>query len=174
MTILIDDPTMPRIKLYLLKGQPRSLVDQGGRQRIVHPERILGLLCVAPDTIRIRECLVDTGAPLSIFPERIWRDFEENIVWLTLRDNAAVAWLDNVQGLTGGSMPARLGTIEIKWIDCNGSQSRPTKIIAKFASDPETLDSRLPRILIGLGGNVWDRRRLTVNHDSAEAYIDEY
>src|SRR5688572_5999590 len=55
--------------------------------------------------------LIDTGSPLTVFPEKTWKDTAGEIRWLSPAPGSQIpSWLTTITGVTGGSpVPCRLG-----------------------------------------------------------------
>lgn len=63
---------MPRTSLVYIRSAPQRLGAE-----VIHYVRIKALLEIG-GAVR-QDCLVDTGAILSVFPERIWKSFERKV-----------------------------------------------------------------------------------------------
>jgi hypothetical protein len=128
-------------------------------------------------TPRIRECLIDTGAPLSVFPEWEWRLFAAEVEWLAPAPGHPFPWwLTRFTGMTGGSCPCRPGRIVAEPVGYGpGAQVlSATPLVALFAEDgsrPEDEDRH--RILMGLHGGILEGRRLIVEADARQAWLED-
>src|SRR5439155_11545460 len=101
--------------------------------------------------------LIDSGAPLNVFPEKYWKQFEPDIEWLTFPPGVSPsAWWTTVTGLTGGSFPCRLGRVSVIPFDTERRQLPAMKVIAKFVED----GGRFPRTLMGLAAGILAGRRV--------------
>jgi len=69
---------MPRLNLIFIRRDRQLL----GTDEIYY-ERIAATLSIGPTGNVIRDCWIDTGAPLSMFPEVEWTRFQKDITWLT-------------------------------------------------------------------------------------------
>lgn len=73
------------------------------------------LLCQlrVPSVAGLVECLIDTGASLSIFPWKVWRSWPKDVVeWFEPSDENSRLAVD-VKGISGVVAPARLGRVTI-------------------------------------------------------------
>jgi hypothetical protein len=158
---------MARISLIIMKKDPGVVLD-GGRPVTLELVRLVAIAHISRRQISV-DGLIDTGSPLTVFPESVWRYFEDEIQWFR-RDGTAVEWLDTVAGYTGGSFPCRLGRIGVRLIDldCNGLDQ--TVVIGKFAEDRGVLPRR---VLWGLAGGVLVGRRLSVEIEGNGAWLNE-
>lgn len=96
--------------------------------------------------------ILDTGAPLSIFPHPVWQPFEPAIQWLVQPPNA-------VRQVTvlGGTWPYRLGRVRAGATDRDGRWPPAVWVNALFL-DP--VPNPLPEAVIGLRCRLLDNRRL--------------
>jgi hypothetical protein len=117
-----------------------------------------------------RECLIGTGAALSVFPETQWRQFEPEVEWLALPPAQGHAgWWSIMTGLTGDPVPCRLGRVLVTPADLDGRRLAPTPVLAQFAED----GGRVRRILMGLGYGILEGRRLVVEADARQAWLED-
>ncbi len=126
---------------------------------LLYLEQVVALFRVLPSEspALIREGVIDTGAPVSVFPQVAWQPFEQNISWLTRRNDPGVPkWCREVSGVSGGSIPVRLGSVVNELFDHLGGRLGPFEIVAMFAQD----HGRMRDLLLGLGGGVFANRRL--------------
>jgi hypothetical protein len=120
----------------------------------------------------VQDAVVDTGSYLSVFPERQWAQrFPAHIRWLAgPGDPALPGWCREVRGLGGGVFPARLGVVRIEFVDpVTGATGRPSDLVAKFASD----NGRMREIVLGLDGGTLAGRRLILELDADQAWLEE-
>jgi hypothetical protein len=75
-----------RIRLELPVAEWHEFVDGQGVKAHYGWMRLTGLLLVGQRRRR-RECLIDLGAGLSVFPEKAWREFEDEVDRLTAAAN---------------------------------------------------------------------------------------
>jgi hypothetical protein len=158
---------MPLVQLKL----QRYRTDTIGSQPL-HLEQVLVWMRIArrqPPHV-LREAVVDTGAPMTVFPQREWQLFEQEISWLTaLNDPSVPRWCRQFSGVAGGAIPCRLGTMSIEFFDHVGGWVGPTPIVAMFAFD----HGQMRDILVGLGGGPFTRRRLEMIYDTATISLSD-
>jgi hypothetical protein len=113
--------------------------------------------------VPVFEGLVDTGAPITVFPQKVWSSCADDIEWLTKESDERVPeWLRSVGGLTGGTIPCRIGRVPLS---IYGKQMRcifqNVAVIGKMVLDQGRLR---PKVLLGLYGPPlncgfhWSRR----------------
>jgi hypothetical protein len=160
---------MPLVKLVYLRSAPQNLGTE-----VIYYERIKALLEIGSSTIVRQDCLVDIGAVLSVFPEKIWKNFEKEVSWLYVPGSGRILpdWISKVTGLGAQPIECRIGKIRIQIIELPIAspirRSPAVEIIAKFAHD----NGAYPQILLGLGGKAFLDWRLVVNSANAEAWLD--
>jgi hypothetical protein len=114
--------------------------------------------------------LIDSGAPLSVFPEKHWKQFEHDIEWLTFPPGARPnPWWTTVSGATGGSLPCRLGRVALLPFDTERRQLPTVKVVAKFAED----SGLFARSLMGLAAGILVGRRVIADADLGEAWLED-
>jgi hypothetical protein len=100
----------PRVRLYVrpYRLQTVTAVIPGqaplGVPFNVFQDRFLALLRLVPGSSRVivRQCWIDTGAYLTLVPERIWRRLTAHVIWLTAPSGGALpSWLTSVR-VAGG------------------------------------------------------------------------
>jgi hypothetical protein len=159
---------MPRLHLNWITVDEQQVADRAGPLTVPHT-RLTALLYLA-DSHKPCDGLVDVGAPLSIVPESIWREFAADIEWLAVPPHAETrSWIRTVSGYTGGSIPCRLGRVSVRFFDLHGALLPATPIVAKFASDNGTLPRRL---LLGLWGGILSGRKLVVDDTLRQAWLE--
>jgi hypothetical protein len=139
-------------------------------RRSVHIERLMGLLRIS-DAMPpiIQDCVFDTGAYLSVFPEKTWTRFSSHVEWLDKDGAQLPEWLCRLTGTTGGSVPCRAGLIRIQIIDFEKHALRPTTIVALFAAD----NGLLKQVVLGIGGGVFQHHRFVLEYDTQSAWLTE-
>jgi hypothetical protein len=143
------------------------------KSRVLYLERLLAVLRIGRQVPAIlREAVVDTGAPTSVFPQKLWRVFQKEIRWLTkLNDPAAPPWCRQFSGAAGGVIPCRLGVVVIEIYGANLREKiGPGEIVAMFAHDQGDMKED---ILFGLGGGTLAGRHLEVEYDRQKAILTE-
>jgi hypothetical protein len=104
------------------------------------------------DVVRL-PAILDTGAPLSIFPFPIWNLFADRIRWL---DQPPAATPRRVS-ILGGTFGYRLGRVKVGAIDPERRWLPPTTLAAFFLDDA----TGAPReVVFGLRNRLLDGRRL--------------
>ena len=104
---------MARIRLYLRASETQEVVDSLGNTIRLPFLRLSVLFYVGAQRFLL-DGLIDSGAPLNVFPEKYWKQFEPDIEWLTFPPGVSPsAWWTTVTGLTGGSFPCRLGRVSV-------------------------------------------------------------
>ncbi len=135
----------PRYELYFKEEQRHSIWGE-----TIRVERLYVVLQIAPH-VRWLEATVDTGAYLSIFPQRDWRKFAKQIQWPTPAEEAALpTWCRRFGGVGGGRIPCRFGKVSVQIVGLSRPllHSASFSLTALFALDSGELD--MP--LFGLGG----------------------
>ena len=119
--------------------------------------------------IRPIECVVDTGAPFCVFPQKFWKDYASQIVWLKHEDDELLpSWLSVVSGLGGGAIRSAPGLIHLELVGFDGTSLAPQLVLASFASD----GGRLKDPILGLGGMTFAGRRLEMINEAGNAWIE--
>ncbi len=154
-----------------LRTQPEDVVDSGGRTIVLPFLRVFGMLRVGSTAGYVCDCIIDNGAPLTVFPWRRWQHFANDVEWLTPVNTSGPTWLTRVFGRTGGHCPCRPGRVEVVAVDVRRPRRTlaPVPVIALF----ETIDTGDDRILVGLHGSILQRRYLHVDPDASEGWIED-
>jgi hypothetical protein len=139
-----------------------SYRDERGRERTVPLLRLRLAIHIGKDSDgppvgrRARKAILDTGAPLSIFPKQRWQSFASEIVRLPFVGERAPV------GRVGGRQFSYfLGRV---WINCTDPFERhlpAVPVLAQFREDDIPAGERLPPILLGLSGGILEGRTLT-------------
>jgi hypothetical protein len=124
---------------------------------------------------RIIDCLLDTAAPLTVFPRKVWQGdakdkwegFADAIEWLN--PAATPGWLTSPAGATGHTFRCRIGRVSAETLDYEGGVLAPVPILGQFVED----DSALTQILIGLHGGILDGRRFVLESDLRKAWLED-
>lgn len=107
---------------------------------------------------------IDTGAPVSVFPQRVWRAFSDEIDWV---DDPGR--LPREASVGGVGYPFHYGRVPVGVISADlRTELPPLSVLAMFTRDGE----KLPAPLIGLTGGVLAGRRLVVEPDLAAARLE--
>lgn len=161
---------MPQFQLVYLRSAPQSVGTE-----LIHYERIKALMEIGDTAVLRQDCLVDTGAVLSVFPEKLWRSFEKDIQWLYVpgTGSALPDWLAKVTGLGAQPIDCGIGKVKIQMIELPLTTSTPRRspaaeVIAKFPYD----NGAYPQILLGLGGRAQHGWRVVIDSANARAWLD--
>jgi hypothetical protein len=161
---------MPRINLVYLRTSPQNL----GKE-VVYYERIKALLEIGTTARLPRDCLLDTGAVLSVFPENQWKGFQNDITWLYVPGSrhSLPDWITKVTGLAAKPIDCGIGKIKLHIVELPIASPTPRRspeieIIAKFAHDA----GAYPQILLGLGGRAFSQWRLVVESASGAVWLE--
>lgn len=125
--------------------------------------RLITILRIGPDAprgsrdMRRRvQAIVDTGAPLTIFPDQVWSDFPPSVIRFL---DAPANGLPQTMVVSGVRCTFRLGWI---WLGVEDAEmpvsSLPAqRVLAQFALDGGRMKSN---VLVGLSHSVLTGRRL--------------
>ncbi len=160
---------MPQIRLSLFSRERQTVVLPDQSLLSLSFLRLTSLLRIGNNST-IYDGLVDSGAPLTVVPERIWRTFEKEIEWFSFPANTTPSnlWTE-VAGVTGGTVKCRLGRISMVALDLQGKELAPVPVIAKFAED----GTLFPRILVGLHVSILQDRRFILDVDGLEGWLED-
>jgi hypothetical protein len=111
------------------------------------------------------DCVVDTGAFLTVVPERIWRYFLPGVVTRLPFHPNVPAHLRRLT-IAGGTFPYELGELVIPLVDQEGGALDVT-VVAKLTQDGGSLNVPLT---LGLRGGFLDRGTLSAGPDAAAAH----
>ncbi len=166
---------MARIRVYVQQSQRTSsetVFDKSQTPIVLPFLRLFVLLRIGRHARQLADGIIDTGAPLTVFPRLTWKHFATDIDWLTLPpERLSSSWVANLRGRTGGRSRCRIGRVFLEAFDVeSGSRFLPgASILAQFEED-ETIENR---IILGLHGGILERRRLIVEPDLRQAWIEE-
>jgi hypothetical protein len=172
--ILTEERFMARIRLAVaesLRVQPEEVIDSKGQRILLPLLRVFGLLRIGRQARYPRDCIIDPGAPLTLFPLIHWQQFAGDVEWLKPTSTSPKSWLTNVRGRTGGSSSCRIGRVEVVAVDMFDSRQQlaPVWVIAQFEQYLNPDD----RILVGLHASILQRRRLNVDPDLPDAWLED-
>jgi hypothetical protein len=134
--------------------------------------RIFTLMRVGFQTRQVAQSIIDTGAPLTVFPRKTWQQFASEIEWLSLAATPVnVSWLTNLRGRTGGRSPCRIGRVWVEAFDLE----RPQRFLPGMPIIAQFEEKVFPdeRGITGLHGGILEGRRLIVESDLQQAWIEE-
>ncbi len=158
---------MPLVRLKLQRYRTANI-----RSQVLHLEQLLVWIRIIrrQPPHALREAVVDTGAPMTVFPQTEWQLFAQEVTWLTgLNDPNVPTWVRQFSGVAGGTIPCRLGTVPIEFFDHLGGRVGPTEIVAMFAFD----NGQMRDILVGLGGGPFVKRRLEMIYDTSTISLSD-
>ena len=125
------------------------------------------------NTLLPRDALIDTGAPLTCFPETLWQPLRAGVdfEWLSF-DSAAVPPVARMAGWSYTFRMARFLT-PVTLMDYTTSVDRPGVIAAFATGNPPsaTLTKALPPVAIGLWGGLLDGGRLAIDRNPATGQV---
>jgi len=109
----------------------------------------------------MRRAVIDTGAPASILPWRVWSDLDKrgDIAWIT--STSPVGGPPHIT-VFGGSYPFRLGRIRLEVVNVGTGQLASRDVTAICTDDPQTAPPHLQLPLILGLADVMHGRTLTV------------
>jgi hypothetical protein len=133
--------------------------------------RLFTILRVGLQARQVEQSIIDTGAPRTVFPRKAWRQFTSEIEWLSLpAAQATASWLTNLRGRTGDKSRCRIGRVWVEAFDLQRPQRflPGARILAQF-EEKELPDER---VITGLYGGILEGRRLIVEPDLRQAWIE--
>ena len=157
-----------RVQLSLSVMKRAIVMDQAG-SRLLTSDR-LSTYFRFPGIGTWHRALIDTGSPLTVPPETVWKSHTDVIAWIGYPwGEEPPAWLRSDNGLGGGIFRCDLALIQISFFDDDLRCLGPRAIYAKCAHDA----GALPVSLIGLGGMALENRRLELEYTSGQAWLSE-
>ena len=165
---------MARIRVYVRQSMRTSagLARTGAGELVSVPFlRVYSLLRIGSQAKFAQDCIVDTGAPLTIFPLAQWKHFAGDIEWLSPADPSLDSWLTLITGKTGGERSCRIGRVVAEAFDMGPPPTflPASTILALFEETPSGDD----QIIAGLHGGILAGRRLIVEPDLGMGYLEE-
>src|SRR5262245_40872734 len=132
---------MARIRLHVaqsLRTQPQEVVDAQGTRITLPFLRVFGLLRIGRGTRYVHDCIIDIGAPLTVFPRSHWQHFARDVEWLSPVGASPGSWLTNVYGRTGGRGLCRVGRVDVGALDVFQPRQElaSVPVIAQFEQTP--------------------------------------
>jgi hypothetical protein len=164
-----------RVQLYLRQSRriaPATVYDAGGNAISLPFLRILTLLRVGKRTRHVLDAIVDSGAPLTVFPLRAWQRFAGEIEWLKpAADQGPGSWITHLQGRTGGHGACDVGRILVETLDLERPPRvlRAVPVIAQF----EKYHHQDERATVGLHASILQSRRMIVVPDLSDAWLED-
>jgi hypothetical protein len=100
--------------------------------------------------------IIDTGAPITVFPKRVWQRFESAI------SPVGVAGEQPLVGSAGGRrFTYFLGRVSLAVADLFGRRLRATAVMAQFREDDIPEGEPRAGVLLGLWAGILEGRTLT-------------
>jgi hypothetical protein len=164
-----------RIRLYVqqsLRTLPEPIFDARGQRTELPFLRVFAMIRVGRTAREVADCVIDTGAPLTVFPRVQWKKFANDIEWLSVGPGRSPSsWVTNLWGRTGGSSRCKVGRVDVEAFELErGLRSLPpVSVLAQFEEE----DSADDRILTGLFGGILEGRRLVLEPDLRQAWLEE-
>ncbi len=157
---------MPHIRIPTLKVQqqnPIRFFDEVGQVRELLQLRLRLSIFIGklnfPKSPVIHQrfpAILDTGAPISVFPQETWRNFATEIQRVPLVEDRA---------LTGAAGGRRYGYFLGRvWVGAGDMWDRrlpPVSVLAQFREDDIPAGEPQPPTLLGLWGGILEGRTLT-------------
>lgn len=161
---------MPTIRLAVSFVGPMMPVTLPVGGRLDVPRARFHCLVQVPQALMPFDAVIDTGAPLSCFPNAVWRQFVEGVdyEWLpfaggTPPSGRVVGWLFNFR------MARFLRPLAM--MDYTTALDRPN-VIAQFAdSDPPRRANAPPVLIIGLWGGILEGGRIVIDRDPRSGHV---
>jgi hypothetical protein len=157
---------MPTVRLSTVpRGRPFTVVPRPGRLLI--PRVQLRCLIRVPNVLLPRDGVIDTGAPLTHFPQAIWTAFREGIdfEWLPFPSGGQPPTGQVVNWRFTYRMARFL--VPLTLMDYTTQIDRPS-VVAQFAdTDPPSPAGQraLPAIIFGLWGGALEGGRIAIDRD---------
>jgi hypothetical protein len=141
---------------------PLCLRDEQGREQTVPLLRLLMSVSFGkdppvrtPDERKQYRAILDTGAPLTVIPKRIWQDFPSEITRLQVVSGPRL-----VASVGGRQFPFFFGRVWMSGFDPFGHRLPAVPVLAQFREDEIPLTEPQAPILLGLWGGILDGRSL--------------
>ena len=132
---------MARIRVYVRQSQrtsPETVFDKSRTPIVLPFLRLFVLLRIGRQARQLADGIIDTGAPLTVFPRLTWKHFARDIEWLMLPpERLSNSWVANLRGRTGGTNRCRIGRVFLEAFDVEGGcRFLPgASILAQFEED---------------------------------------
>ena len=112
--------------------------------------------------------ILDTGAPLTLFPYEVWQPFEAAITWLAQPPLPAGG--PRRVAILGGTWAYRLGRVRMGLLDDDGGWLAPAWTNAWFLDD----DPAAPKqAVLGLRTGLFDGRQLRSDSSGEEWWLED-
>jgi hypothetical protein len=164
-----------RIRLYLRqspRAAPATVHDARGNAITLPFLRVFTLIRAGIRTSRLLDAIIDSGAPLTVFPLQVWQPFSREIEWLRpAADQGPASWITQLQGRTGGRSACDVGRVFVEALDMERPPRvlRAVPVIAQFERSPHQDD----RVIVGLHASILQSRRMIVMPDLSDAWLED-
>ncbi|MCI0703116.1 MAG: hypothetical protein L0241_18720 [Planctomycetia bacterium] len=167
---------MPRVRLYLAPPdggvvfrfrRPGGMPDHIDGLRLVAYVNLSPLIQPGPTATHAAfpTCVIDTGAYLTVIPERVWGQFKPG-AFTSLPFDSAMSQQQRVVAHAGGTFAYELAEFPLRLEDRQGG-AIDLLVIAQLIHDRGTLTTPL---VLGLRGEVLDGRILRAEPDATVPY----
>ncbi len=152
-----------RTENVALSAPPIRFLDEQGQERQVPLLRVRTRIWIGkdpPPSSRAQpltySATLDTGAPVTVIPKRVWQDFASEIGRLRI-----VGSQPAVGRVGGRHFSYFLGRVWVGVIDMFDRRLPAVPVPAQFREDDIPLGEPQPPILLGLWGGILEGRHLT-------------
>jgi hypothetical protein len=118
-----------------------------------------------------QDALIDTGAPLTCFPEKVWSSFlaGTDFEWLSFPAGTPppIGVMSNWQY----TFQLARFLVPLTLLDYVTAVDRPDVIAAFAAGNPQTTGKGLPPVIVGLWGGVLEGGRLRIDRNPASGQV---
>ena len=109
--------------------------------------------------------ILDTGAPITVFPRKVWELVEPDITRLRWNpeemEQQPVAWRTPTATVGGSTFPYFLGHVWVEARDIWGRSLPAVRVLTMFREDLTPPGQMTPNILLGLSGGILEDRRFS-------------
>jgi hypothetical protein len=142
---------VPNVSLSVLANTGVTVLAAGGTVHL--PQRQICAWAYFGTERWMRQAVIDTGAPASILPFRIWDGLNQrgDIAWIGAAPPAVPAGGAPHVTVFGGRYPFWLGRVRLELVDSGGGGLPARDVLAICTDDPQTVAPplRLP-LVVGL------------------------
>ncbi len=156
---------MVPIELFLVKTKTTRW-NNDATSELIFKERIYSLFFLFNESTPLHQIIVDTGAPLTVLPQAVWKKHSGAIEWLSCEEPETPPGFLSVNGIGGGSIPCQIGVVDMALVGKDGKILR-RRVVAKCTQDEGTM--RAP--LLGLGGRTFDGSKLELRYVDKAVWI---
>lgn len=153
---------MPEIRLYPQDDGGLTIPSATGNAIYLPQFRLRAWVRIGGE-YALRQAILDTGAPASIFTKHIWLPLHQSgrIEWLGEPPNPADHTVLPKVILLRGQYPFRLGRVTVELADLDSGSLRPVRILVQCVEDQPEREP-LPRLLILGVADLLHGRTLTL------------